>query len=264
MRWFLTQYKIIYRLNSKFDITTMRRKITIPIYCREMEECIVKQLAINEDFAKRRDSFRGKIKAYSKECNICFDTIFLKAGKLEYHFCNKDVEINNWRDLTKYDFYDHPIPIIHGGEDIFSLFKTYQSSYNKLASLRKEYRHMCYKKHSENNPFRESVNKYVNEYLHELDVKESFLEEVEKYGFVMCKSDELVCVDNNQAKKASPGEKKVMEILCYIATKCKLAWFHRFRWSFCKNLKSLEYDFFCVLFHRNRLFYFVKIGRAHV
>jgi hypothetical protein len=52
-------------------------------------------------------------------------------------------------------------------------------------------------------------------------------------------------------------ELRIMNILQKLMNDYDLWFFYKHKWHFCKNVRVLEYDFYCVLIHNNRLIQFV-------
>lgn len=57
-------------------------------------------------------------------------------------------------------------------------------------------------------------------------------------------------------KTPSTGETTVMNILDDLANKYNLCYFYSYRWSHCKNIATLEYDFCCFMIHENKAIHF--------
>ena len=64
--------------------------------------------------------------------------------------------------------------------------------------------------------------------------------------------------DNTSDKihqKSSQGELDVMNLLIELQKQCKykLFFFYKHKWSFCKNINTLEYDFYCIVINGNKM-----------
>lgn len=63
----------------------------------------------------------------------------------------------------------------------------------------------------------------------------------------------------NSIHAGSKGEHELMKILVDTVEACpgKFFFFYRHRWSFCKFINELEFDFYCIYFHNNTMHQFV-------
>lgn len=130
-----------------------------------------------------------------------------------------------------------------------SLYKwilMHKKMHDELADERRIYWNMHRKFAKENNVIVKKLNK-IEKTLYGTD-KQTFIEfsetyQIEKYS--------------NKPKNPTIGETRVMNFLSHVSKKYKLIYFFRYKWSFCRNILPLEYDFYCVLEHSNRFIHFV-------
>lgn len=122
----------------------------------------------------------------------------------------------------------------------------------------------------QNNKIMKEQAEYENEMTELTKIKKYLINKVGKYTTatkdpgarhnIKNNFDKLFCTAHLKKQLISgpsTGEKKVMNFLEILSKKFHFCYNYLHKWSFCINVRKLEYDFYCVMYYEERLFHFV-------
>lgn len=227
-----------------------------------------------EHFESLRSNYILNMETYSEEKKSGGLQNYIKTsdGKCtkqamhNYIFVDKPREIFTWEQLLE-TYYDKPNVNITN----ISMFKEYYSNVQLLNN--NTVKHKTRYLNSKNdyyvygNVFLTRVKNalYITNSTRDMEYKDSqrthnlfvtFLNLFDHYSDIYDYS--LLEIECRSGKnKMSSGEKAVTMFLDKICIKYDFTYFYKYRPDFCKNQKKLEYDFYCCLTYKKRIFHFV-------
>ena len=212
-----------------------------------------------DEFDRLRDNYRlatsdkndslAKKKEFKIKVENVHNQLFGSREIYCYMYCIHTDGCSRLSRLLTTDYYDHPIMDATLNYKYIDLIEKYEKLFNEYADVRKECTRAS--KICQNHGCR--LWKFINNNMDMYEGRsEKFMVGLHKELNKMPKS--MITLD---ALQPSSGEQAVIDHLEVLKDKYQLYYFYKHKWEHCKDIHTLENDFFCILVHDMRFIPFV-------
>jgi hypothetical protein len=218
-------------------VTKNRNKIIIP---KEEKEKILTEG--KKSLIVKNNVERCKLKlSHNIHCKkSVFNCLFNSSNFAYYFFSNPLEKILSWNDLVnnnKPNFH-HPVSTLSCNVPIIKFLDMCKENYENVVNIRNEHSTLHKKYCKISNKVKNRLSNYFPETF--TNKNKDLLFRTIKYSL--------------KTREPSRGESKVMDLLNNVNN---LYYFYKFRWDFMRNILPLEFDFYCIAIHDNKIFNFV-------